>query len=138
MNRAVDKACPIVLRIRNNQRELLAFEHPKSGIQLVKGGLKKGEGLDSACVRELEEESGIQAQVVKHLGVWTPKSKNQTWGFCLMHFEGKLPDSWAFKTKDDGGQIFSFFWQPLNRPLNNQWSEVYREAFAFIKNALGE
>ncbi len=134
----MDKACPVVLRSKDNKRELLAFKHPTAGVQLVKGGLKKGEDLASACIRELKEESGIQAQVVKHLGVWTPGYKNQTWGFCLMHFEDKLPDTWTFATKDDGGQLFSFFWQPLHGPLNNQWNEVYTGAFKFIKHALGD
>ena len=64
----MNKACPVVLRIKNNKLELLAFKHPNAGNQLVKGGIKKGEHLESACVRELEEESGIQAKVVKQLG----------------------------------------------------------------------
>jgi 8-oxo-dGTP pyrophosphatase MutT (NUDIX family) len=132
----MNKACPVVLRIKNNKLELLAFEHPNKGIQLAKGGIKKGEHLETACIRELEEESGIQAQVVKQLGVWEPGFKNQVWGFCLMHYEGILPDRWKFYTKDDGGHIFSFFWQPLDTPPNDDWNKVSRDAFQFIKDAL--
>ena len=134
----MNKACPVVLRHNNNKLELLAFEHPKASIQLVKGNIKKDEHLDKACIRELAEESGIQAQVVKHLGLWEPKFKNQIWGFCLMHYEDILPDTWEFETKDDGGHIFSFFWQPLNGPLNDNWNEVYKHAFQYIKNTLGK
>lgn len=134
----MNKACPVVLRLKNNKLELLAFEHPTEGNQLVKGSMKKGEPLEKACIRELKEESGIDAQVVKELGVWEPNFKNQVWGFCLMHYEEILPDTWKFKTIDDDGHIFSFFWQPLNSPLNDNWNEVYTDAFQYLKNALGQ
>ena len=132
----MNKACPVVLRHNNNKLELLAFKHPNAGNQLVKGNIKKGERLENACIRELTEESGIQAQVVKHLGIWEPNFKNQIWGLCLMHYEDILPDTWEFETKDDGGHIFSFFWQPLNSPLDDNWNEVYKHAFQYIKNTL--
>lgn len=132
----MNKACPVVLRHHNNQLELLAFVHPTKGIQLVKGGIKKGEPLDKACIRELAEESGIKAQVVKQLGVWEPGFKKQVWGFCLVHYDDVLPDTWDFDTKDDGGHTFSFFWQPLNSPLNDRWNEVTTRAFQYIRNAL--
>ena len=132
----MNRACPVVLRYKNNKLELLAFKHPKAGNQLVKGNIEKGEHLENACIRELEEESGIQARVVKQLGVWDSKFKNQIWGFCVMHYEDLLPDTWEFETNDDGGQIFSFFWQPLDSSLNDNWNEVYKRAFQYIKDAL--
>ena len=132
----MNKACPVVLRHNNNKLELLAFKHPKAGNQLVKGNIKKDEHLESACIRELAEESGIQAQVVKQLGIWEPDFKSQIWGICLMHYENILPDTWEFETKDDGGHLFSFFWQPLNSTLNDNWNEVYKNAFQYIKNTL--
>ena len=134
----MNRACPVVLRKNNNQLEILAFKHPKGRSQLVKGNIKKGEQLERACIRELEEESGIQAQVVRSLGVWDADFKDQVWGFCLMHYEGIQPDTWEFETKDEGGQIFSFYWQPLNAPLDDSWNKVYTNAFRYIKNALGK
>ena len=104
----------------------------------MKGKLNQGESLENACIRELEEESGIQAHAVRRLGIWDANFKSQIWGFCLMHYEGSQPDRWEFKASDDGGQIFSFFWQPLNSPLNDSWNEVYKRAFQYIKNALAE
>ena len=134
----MNRACPVVLRQKNNTLELLAFKHPKAGNQLVKGNIKKAEPLENACIRELAEESGIQARVVKQLGVWKPDFKNQVWGLCLMHYEDILPDTWEFQTKDDGGHIFSFFWQPLDSPLDDNWNEVYTNAFQHIRNTLGK
>lgn len=134
----MNKACPVVLRKNNNNLELLMFTHPNKGNQLVKGGLKKGEELESACIRELEEESGIKAVAVKRLGVWEPGYKNQVWGFCLMHYEDILPDTWTFETKDDGGHDFTFFWHPLSRSLNGDWEDIYKRAFQYILSALGK
>ena len=134
----MNRACPVVLRNNNNQLELLAFKHPDGKNQLVKGNIEKGESLENACVRELAEESGIEAQVVRQLGIWDSNFKDQIWGFCLMHYDGIQPDAWEFDTKDDGGHIFSFFWQPLNKPLNDNWKEVHKNAFQYIKNALGK
>ena len=132
----MNKACPVVLRIKSNKLELLAFTHPNTGKQLAKGGIKKGESLENACIRELHEESGIQANVVKQLGTWKSDFKNQVWGFCLMHYEDILPDTWDHDTHDDGGHIFSFFWQPLDIPLEGDWGEASRGAFQYIRNAL--
>ena len=132
----MNRACPVVLRDNNNTLELLAFRHPQGGSRLVKGNFKKDEGLEQACMRELKEESGIQARVVRRLGSWDASFKGQVWGFCLMHFDGLLPDAWDHETHDEGGHIFSFFWQPINSPLDNSWNEVYSNAFHYIKNAL--
>jgi len=134
----MNRACPIVLRNNNSNLELLAFKHPNGKNQLVKGGINKGEPLESACIRELAEESGIQAEAVRQLGIWDSNFKKQVWGFYLMHYKDILPDTWEFETKDDGGHTFSFFWQPLNSPLSDNWKEVYKNAFQYVKATLGK
>jgi hypothetical protein len=53
-----------------------------------------------------------------------------------MHYEGVLPDTWDYDTHDDGGHVFSFFWQPLDAPLNDKWNRMYSDAFEYIKKAV--
>lgn len=54
----IDKVCPVVLRKQN--QELLLFQHPLAGIQLVKGTVETfDESYITAAKRELAEESGI-------------------------------------------------------------------------------
>ena len=66
-----NKACPVVLRTRGS-REILVFEHPLAGIQLVKGTIELGESPEAAALRELGEESGItSASWVRSLGTWS-------------------------------------------------------------------
>ena len=133
----MNRACPVVLRSNNNQLELLAFKHPKGRSQLVKGKIDGNESLENACRRELMEESGVQAQAVRSLGVWDSGFKKQVWGFCVMHYDGSQPDRWDFATEDEGGQLFRFFWQPLNRPLDGSWNTLYSNDVHYIKRSLG-
>jgi 8-oxo-dGTP pyrophosphatase MutT (NUDIX family) len=48
------KACPVVLRSLGDG-EILAFEHPLAGWQLVKGTVEAGELPRDAAIRELYE-----------------------------------------------------------------------------------
>lgn len=57
---AADKACAVVLRDRG-VLEILAFEHPLAGLQLVKGSVEPGESSGAAAVRELMEEAAISS-----------------------------------------------------------------------------
>ncbi|SOS14615.1 hypothetical protein PL963_00357 [Pseudomonas cerasi] len=86
----VDKACPVVLRSRQ-ALEILAFEHPLAGLQLVKGSVEPGESTDVAAVRELVEEAGIQGRVVRHLGTWRSHITGHTWAFHECHVAQDLP-----------------------------------------------
>ena len=49
-----DKACPVVIR-HPAAPEILAFEHPLAGLQLVKGSIEPNETAAAAAVRELYE-----------------------------------------------------------------------------------
>lgn len=53
------KACPVVVRLHNGQREVLAFTHPSAGNQFVTGAIETGESTLEAAVRELWKESGL-------------------------------------------------------------------------------
>ncbi len=131
----IRKVCPIVLRNTNGQLQFLAFEHPLAGRQLVKGTIEPGESDASAARRELEEESGlvIDLQNMKLIGA----SKQIVPGHEWVFFEtlvSDLSDSWIFKCKDDGGQIFRFFWQDAGTPLDERWHESFHAALGFYKS----
>jgi len=132
----MNKACPVILRKIDDELEILAFEHPLAGRQLVKGTIEKDEPLVDACVRELAEESGLAAYPYIMLGVWDTGFENQVWGFYLMTYEGNLPEAWEFYTNDGGGHLFKFFWQPLSQHLNSSWHPLFIGAVEFIRKAL--
>lgn len=131
------KVCPVVLRGVGSAVEILAFEHPLAGHQLVKGGIEGGESVEAAALRELTEESGIEsANVVRHLGDWSSGVDDQVWCFLLCAPVQTLPDAWTHHTLDDGGHRFRFYWHPLFGTASaNQWHASFRGALAFIQNA---
>lgn len=104
----IDKVCPVVLRKQN--QELLLFQHPLAGIQLVKGTVETfDESYITAAKRELAEESGITHVIsARYLCSWDSGFQNQAWHFVLCEC-ADLEDSWTFHTKDDGGHDFAFF-----------------------------
>lgn len=126
------KACPIVLRQRNGL-QILVFEHPLAGVQLVKGSVEAGESCADAAIRELFEESGIMAtRVLADLGVWRSGYQQQHWSFHLCEVPTELPDTWLHHAEDDGGHDFRFFWHTLQSPASEKWHDVFREALAWM------
>jgi 8-oxo-dGTP pyrophosphatase MutT (NUDIX family) len=130
---AYNKACPVVLRLRESEAEILALRHPLAGYQLVKGTIEPAESLPHACARELWEESGLQASAEQYLGRWEAGFAGQVWGFYLMRLACRPPDSWEHYTTNGGGHIFSYFWQPLASTPGEEWHPLFQQAFAFVK-----
>ena len=135
-NMKPNKACPVLLRNKGGDLQILAFRHPLAGCQLVKGTIEADEAPDAAVLRELFEESGIDsAGVVRHLGIWESGYKNQVWSLYLCE-AGQLADEWTHHTPDGGGLDFSFFWHSLDDSPDAAWHPLYREALLWIKKAL--
>lgn len=65
----LEKVTACVLRIGESGQELLVFKHPTAGFQLPAGTVEKGETPEFAVVREVWEETGLSARVVRKLGV---------------------------------------------------------------------
>ncbi|MGI9281905.1 MAG: NUDIX hydrolase [Endozoicomonas sp.] len=130
------KVCPVVIRNQSHVQEILVFQHPLAGVQLVKGILEKEETLSQAALRELREESGIlEASVKKYLGSWSSDFQGQQWHFILCE-AGNLPVSWTHFCEDDGGHSFHFFWYPLHEPSDNDWHPVYVSALNYLHEHL--
>ncbi|WP_159657767.1 NUDIX hydrolase [Vibrio atypicus] len=129
------KVCPVVLRKSGSTVELLLFEHPLAGVQLVKGTLEmKDSAVESAALRELEEESGIsKVSSTKYLGSWESGFQNQLWHFVLCEISENLPNNWRFYTQDDGGHEFSFFWHKLESNPKFKCHKVFSGAIKQVE-----
>jgi 8-oxo-dGTP pyrophosphatase MutT (NUDIX family) len=128
-----DKACPVVFRDPSMQ-QILAFEHPKAGRQLVKGRIAPGENARAAALRELEEEAGIaDMAIATDLGTWHSGHNGQVWSLQLCTFKTRLPETWTHYCSDDGGHEFKFFWHDVNREPDEGWKPQYRRALQAIR-----
>lgn len=130
------KACPVVILLAPQPRILL-FRHPQAGVQLVKGSIEPGETPEIAALRELAEESGIQAATLKdHLGCWASGHLDQVWSFHLCQVHSALPEQWSHQTLDDHGHVFEFFWAPLDQLPYADCHPVFQRALAYLHEVL--
>ena len=130
---AVSKVCPVVFRDASMQ-QILAFEHPRSGVQLVKGFIEPGESPRAAALRELQEESGIDnTGVVQDLGAFESGHRGHVWSLQLCTFPHKLPETWTHHCANDGGYDFRFFWHDVNQDPGESWRPHYRRALEAIR-----
>jgi 8-oxo-dGTP pyrophosphatase MutT (NUDIX family) len=131
--RFADKACPVVFRDAS-MRQILAFEHPAAGVQLVNGGIGPGENARAAALRELEAEAGIsEAAIAQDLGTWHSGEPGDIWSLHLCTFSPQLPESWTHRADDDHGHEFKFFWHDVNSTTDEKWPPEYRRALEAIR-----
>lgn len=122
------KVCACVWRGQPEAPELLVFEHPQAGYQIVKGSLEGDEDPGLAALRELEEEAGLQLQnpglaigSLHRLHPGRPFERgpleHQHWQLFLIPAPPDLPEQWqhaATGSIEEEGLLFRCFWQPLN------------------------
>ena len=69
MNGVIEKVTAFVTRKRDGLREMLVFKHPNAGIQIPAGTVECGENPETAVMREVREETGLQLVIIdKYLG----------------------------------------------------------------------
>jgi len=107
--RREDDAVEVVLAARRTRRGDLAWG-------LAKGGIEPDESAEQAAVREVREETGIEAQIERSLGetryfyVWEDVRIRKTVHFFLMRATGGDPND-----RDD--EMEDVRWFPLERAL---------------------
>lgn len=128
-----DRACPVVFR-DSSMRQILAFEHPDDGLQLVKGRIERGEDARAAALRELREEAGLTGfAIARDLGTWSPGFDHRVWSLHLCTYSPDLKETWSHYCADDGGHLLKFFWHDMHADAGNSWAPVYRRALAEIR-----
>lgn len=108
--------------------QLLVFEHvkyPEMGVQVPAGHPETGESLESAVLREAEEETGLNGlRLEKYLGFKLMDFTEKGYGLEKRHFfhlifEGETPDTWIHTEKDPSVGIdteldFRLYWVHIN------------------------
>ncbi|MEU0955390.1 NUDIX domain-containing protein [Streptomyces niveus] len=125
------RICVAAYVIRNRAvPEVLVFDHigmPEAGTQVPAGGVKSGEELDEAVLREVAEETGLlTATVVRRIAVEnkphpdTGQPRRTT--FFFLQASTETLDAWDHHVHadgDDAGLTFAcrFLPLPLRQPL---------------------
>lgn len=127
--------CPVALHPDGAPLRLPIFEHPKAGIQLVKGGLQAGERPKAGAARELFEESGLETRAALYLGNSDAIVSGEIWHFSMCRLVPPVRAHWQHLCADDGGNLFKFQWLDLTGPLPDMHIS-FRNAVDWIKAAL--
>lgn len=133
----MEKVCPFILRTDTiRQIEILVFQHPTSGIQLVKGTLETHESILDAAIRELFEESGIIRTTSDCTYIGKHSIASIPWHFIAVNTQDLvLEEQWHYQTLDDYGHIFNFFWLPISRLTTLDHRQIhpkYLDAIQYI------
>lgn len=114
--------------------KLLVFKHikyPEAGIQVPGGHPELGESLESAVLREAEEETGLtEFKFIKYIGFKIIDLTHKDYGIERRHFyhllfEGETPDEWVHTEKHpsvgpDSELDFLLYWVPI-READLSW-----------------
>ncbi len=122
------KVLAYVTREVAGERQLLVFRHrdyPKAGVQVPAGTVEDGESIESALLREVEEETGLSdLSIVRKLGVydWINPENGRLHMRHLFHLAAPpdASDSWQWietsggEVPDHEGYVFCFYWASLS------------------------
>jgi ADP-ribose pyrophosphatase YjhB (NUDIX family) len=123
MTRPRIRVAAYVIRLRAVP-ELLVFDHigmPEAGTQVPAGGVISGEGLDKAVLREVAEETGLQAttvlrQIAREDKAHPYTGQQRRTSFFYLQAPADTPDTWEHHVAgagDDAGLNFACRFLPL-------------------------
>lgn len=131
----IHKACPVVLHPDGAPLRHLLLHHPQAGTQLVKGTVNPDEDPTRAAMRELFEESGLEAVAATPLGTSDTIQSDERWHFALCRVKPPVRDRWQHHCPDDGGHLFQFSWYTLTDPSPNM-DPRFQNALRWINQTL--
>ena len=113
-----------VIRRLGDGVELLVFDHediPEAGTQVPAGGIRPTESRREAVLREVKEETGLDAvRVVTELGIiespHPASGQSRQTSYWVLEAAEELPSEWRHvvaSDDEDGGMAFLCRWEPL-------------------------
>lgn len=129
---AVEKVVAYITREVAGKRQLLVFthrDHPEAGVQVPGGTVEAGESVESALLREVEEETGLAGLPIvgcialyDYYNTYTGKL-NHRHVYHLLAPPG-VADTWtwveryASEPEGEGEYVFDLYWHDLDSPID--------------------
>lgn len=129
-------ACPIALHPDGATRRIAVFEHPRAGMQLVKGYIRPSEQPAAVAARALYEQSGLETRAALPIGSTANNQSDEIWHFALCRIVPPVRDRWQHLCVDDSGHLFKFAWMPLDTPPPQEFDERDLRALDWIRATL--
>lgn len=130
----IRKATAVVTRGDGDARDVLVFEHARTGLQLPAGTLEDGETFEQAAIRELAEETGLtDVRLHGELGYLDEVSPaGNPFHRHIFHFEpiGPVRERWPYPC--DCGDVITLYWTSFATvrldPHQQPWLDLARGA----------
>lgn len=146
------KAVPCVLKDLDSEPKILCFfEFPHVELfQIPKGTVEENEDLETAVLRELVEETGIEkAQINNKIGVLERicpggraqelKDEKQIWHLYHVQASKELETTWQHIGTGNGidnGIKVQCFWHKLSDENLENYNEIFIRSFELVKEYL--
>lgn len=134
-----EKVVAAVVRRAGTGWEVLAFDHPLAGTQLVKGTVEEGEAPEVAVRRELHEESGLVVGAAgAEIGLWEQSPDRHRWRVYVLPAPVGLPDRWSHLpvgSPAEEGLVFHFRWLPIDGRLGTSLHPLYAAVARMLLDA---
>ncbi len=88
--------CSAVIFDESGEKILLQKRTDNGRWCMPGGGMDPGENIAECCIREVKEETGLEVEIVRLVGVYTTPHRVTTyadgnrWQFISMHFEARI------------------------------------------------
>ncbi len=140
----IPRAFACVIRRRDQDIELLVFDHPEAGTQIPKGRIRPGEKHRDAAARELAEESGLELEpreLIAHFEhsfsrPLTSAIVTEDWYVWLFEAPADSPESWIHEP-DEEDMPFSYRWIAVDErtveKVHSHFSRVVNLTQAFLR-----
>lgn len=110
-----------VTRDSANGPELLVFDHrdfPEAGTQVPAGGVDAGENLETAALREVAEETGVEDITLKGtLGVQQRPHPATGQPRVTIFYHATTSDGGSRWEHTDSGMVFTCFYLPIGEAI---------------------
>lgn len=114
----------------NSGRVLLQKRRDVPIWSLPGGGIEKGESLEEATIREIEEETGIKSKVIRQIGEYTFKSGQINYFFECKQIGGKPT------TSNESSDVNFFSVKDLPKPYSPIVPQLINDALQNNKNLI--
>jgi len=119
----IQKVFGYIICQHEGRPQLLAFTSSDGpGFEIIRGHVELGESVDTAILREIEEESGlIDVRITKQMKVAYWENEEQT--FFLCEAPGQYPATFSHVVTGAGGDegvTFDFRWLELSEVLHTE------------------
>ena len=121
----------------NDRGQILLYRNEDRGFSFPKGHLDPGDTIESAAIREVKEETGIKAEIIKALPKISYKNSNNGEDIIINMFL-MTPVEGELSLEEDGDELLWADFDDAVEKLKPNDSHLYRDFSKYLSGIKGE